>query len=43
MKDRGLFEETFGRTVLVRPGSITVRQTAEAPEADVSFEYQLYE
>jgi exopolyphosphatase/guanosine-5'-triphosphate,3'-diphosphate pyrophosphatase len=46
MKDRGLFEETFGRTVLVRPGSITVRQTAEAPEApeaDVPFEYQLYE
>ncbi len=43
MKDRGLFEATYGRTVLVRAGDITVRHAAEAPDTDVPFEYQPYE
>ncbi len=43
MKDRGLFEDTFARTVLVRPGDITVRHVPEATSADVPFDYQPYE
>lgn len=40
MKDRGLFEATFGRTVQVQPGDISVRHSPEPPDADVPFEYQ---
>jgi exopolyphosphatase/guanosine-5'-triphosphate,3'-diphosphate pyrophosphatase len=43
MKDRGLFEDTFARTVLVQPGDITVRHVPEATGADVPFDYQPYE
>lgn len=43
MKDRGLFEAAFGRTVRVRPGDITVRHLTDASDADVPFEYQPYE
>jgi len=43
MKDRGLFEATFARTVHVWPGDITVRHAAEAPDTDVPFEYQPHE
>jgi len=40
MKDRGLFEKTFGRELRVQPGDIVVRHVADAPEASVPFEYQ---
>jgi exopolyphosphatase/guanosine-5'-triphosphate,3'-diphosphate pyrophosphatase len=43
MKDRGLFESTFRRKVLVRPGDIAVQYTPGAAVDDVPFEYQPYE
>lgn len=43
MKDRGLFESTFERDVLVRPGDIAVQHTPESAVDDVPFEYQPYE
>lgn len=40
MKDRGLFEAMFGRTVRVEPGEIGVRHAGEPAGTDVPFEYQ---
>lgn len=40
MKDRGLFEAMFERTVRVEPGEIGVRHAGEPAGTDVPFEYQ---
>lgn len=40
MKDRGLFEATFGQTVCIEPGEIGVEPPVEPTTTDGAFEYQ---